>query len=186
MANRLENFILNKISKRQLIVLFSLVLLFLIVMNAIIFPRITTTTNGIKVFDLQWFIGYRYKTAHEFLTTISPQGRNVYLHCQLPLDFIFVLTYSSSLLFALVKIFDKLNYFTALPILIMFIDISENICIYLMLTKSSVSHTLVAVSSTLTILKSVLIVVVCTIGIIHIYNVVNKSDKKLTEYLLQS
>lgn len=138
-------------------------------MNFAIFPKITASTNGVKTFDLQWFTGYDYDFACTFISSIGSQGQHIYLNYQLPLDFIFVLVYTSLLLFSLVKIFKRLDFFTATPILIMLADFTENACIYSMLTRTDISKTLVDLSSCMTIFKSVLIVSVVLLASIHLY-----------------
>ncbi|NCC87501.1 MAG: hypothetical protein EOM05_06485 [Clostridia bacterium] len=169
MFKKLQSFIINKIKTHHLIALSIITLIFLIIMNFAIFPKIIANTDGVRVFDLQWFTGYDYDSAYAFISSIGSQGKHIYLNYQLPLDFIFILVYSSTLLFSIVKIFKRLDFFTATPILIMLIDFTENACIYSMLTKTDISKALVALSSCMTICKSILLVLVILIASIHLY-----------------
>ena len=169
MLKKLQIFILNKIKTHHLITLSIITLIFLIIMNFAIFPKITANAGGLRVFDLKWFTGYDYDFACAFVSSIGSQGKHVYLHYQLPLDFIFILVYTSTLLFWIVKIFKRLNFFTATPLLIMLIDFTENACIYSMLTKTDVSKTLVTLSSCMTICKSISLVLVLLFASIHLY-----------------
>jgi|GEM_PF-2645311 len=168
MVKKLQSFILNKIKTQHLIALSILAFIFLIIMNIAIFPKITANTDDIKVFDVQWFTGYDYDSAGAFLSSIGSQGKDIYLNYQLPLDFIFVLVYVSLLFFSLVKIFKKLDFLTAAPLLIMIADFTENICIHIMLTKTDVSRFLVALSSCMTICKSVSLILLILLASIYL------------------
>ncbi|WP_028468056.1 hypothetical protein [Neptunomonas japonica] len=113
------------------------------------------------LFDLS-FTGYSYEYAVSLLATLGEQGRYVYLHLQLPVDFIFpgLLAISSALL--LMWVFgkgyapgSKVFYFTVIPFLGGFFDYLENIGIMQMISAyPNVSHELVNICSAFTQLKT--------------------------------
>ncbi len=152
---------MNKISNKHLTKLIAVsgVLTFIImgVMNFIFIPAIESTTQGLRCFDMNSF-GYTYAQAREFVFLLTPKGRNIYLHFQLPLDFIFPIVY---LLF-FCSLFKKLGkgkaLFYAFPVLLAIFDYFENICTIFMLTCADFGRELVMSAGTATRIKSVLMV----------------------------
>tara|TARA_R110001632_G_scaffold116951_2_gene228766 strand:- start:11435 stop:11935 length:501 start_codon:yes stop_codon:yes gene_type:complete len=119
---------------------------------------------GTKAFDLQPF-GYSVSEAKSIVNNLNDQTTDLYLFPQLTLlDLLYpflLALFLSSLLFRLIKITRAKSkialIFLIIPFLAMIFDYSENICIILMITKSiEISETIVALSSTFTIIKGVL------------------------------
>lgn len=144
------------------------VLLFLIpaqmiyfVMLMITLPEVQQFALDNKLFDLSPG-GYSYEHAVRLLSNLGETGRDVYLKQQLPLDFIYpaLFAISSALLLSwvLVKRHPKESMVFILiwvPIAAGVFDYLENVQIIRMLLNfPEISHQMVRLSSTMTILKS--------------------------------
>ena len=182
MKEKITAFITGKVNKVTMYVLIVINVIITASMNLFIFPKITAGT-GMRVFDMYWFTGYSYDSASAFLSMISDAGRHVYLALQLPLDYLFIILYTALFLFITVRVYNKLDFFTALPLLIALIDICEDICIYMMLTSSSLSRGLVMFSSAMTICKSFLITIVGTAAVIHYIKTARAGKKECMSLL---
>lgn len=124
-------------------------------MNLFLLPAIEQTTAGIRCFDMN--PGYDFAAAQRFLSLLSPDGRALYLHVQLPLDFLYPLAYGccfGCLLFYLTGRFSALHL---LPLLLAAFDYAENISILRMLTVAELSPALAAAGSVFTTVKTVLL-----------------------------
>lgn len=135
----------------------------LLLMMVYTFPVINNQI-GTKAFDLQPF-GYSVSEAALIVNNLNTQTTSLYLFPQLTLlDLVYpflLALFLSSLLFRLIKITQSkgkiASIFLIIPFLTMMFDYSENICIILMISKLiEISETIVALSSTFTILKGVL------------------------------
>ncbi|MBI5849070.1 MAG: hypothetical protein HZB31_14190 [Nitrospirae bacterium] len=124
-------------------------------------PAVERFVPGKALFDLSP-AGYSYEYAVSLLEVLGPEGRRMYLYRQLPMDFIypglFAISYSLLLTWIFSKGYasdSKIINFAVIPFFGGLFDYLENICI-IQLIKSypTVSHGLVGVSSTFTILKS--------------------------------
>lgn len=142
-------------------------------------PEVTQHAPGMKLFDLLP-AGYSLAYALDLLSTLGEEGRSLYLHRQLPLDFIYPALFAVSCCFGLAwllaKVFSKdskLFYFCLVPLAAGLFDYLENICVASMLVLyPDISQQLVFVASAMTILKSVLttafFVVLITVTIIYL------------------
>lgn len=127
-----------------------------IIMNLILIPRIEANTNGIRCFDMNLF--YKPETAREFLNLIGEEGRFIYLHRQLPLDFIYPVFYTLlfvSLICLLCKSGAGRRVLLTGAVILAISDYAENIMSIIML-KSGVPSDLFAVTaSVITSLKTI-------------------------------
>ncbi|MGN0443889.1 MAG: hypothetical protein ACI4F5_04650, partial [Acutalibacteraceae bacterium] len=100
--------------KTALIVSGALTVIICCVMNFCLIPIIESPTEGIRMFDMNSF-GYSYETAKKFVSLLSAEGLDTYLHKQLPLDFIYPAVYSVFFSLAIIKLKGK-KFLTAFPV----------------------------------------------------------------------
>jgi hypothetical protein len=133
-------------------------------------PKIVKEAGGLMIFDVKP-LGYSFTYAVEFLSRLSEEGYNVYLHVQLPLDFFFPLLNCMAGLFLFGLLIRFSHKFTgksaltihssfskivlSLPLIAMICDYLENILIVMMLTyQSAVPKGIVYAGNAFTITKS--------------------------------
>ncbi len=146
---------------RTVSVLFALTMAVYLTMLLYTIPAVTAFAPEFPIFDLSPS-GYLFSYANELLDKLGNEGRNIYLHRQLPLDFIypglFAVTYSLLLVWLFRKYFNmnsKVYYLGFVPILAGVFDYLENIFIIKMINSfPDLQMNTVKIASTLTILKS--------------------------------
>ena len=126
-----------------------------LVMNFILIPMIEKSTAGLRCFDMNSF-GYTFDQAKQFLTLLSENGRSIYLHVQLPLDFIYPVAYTAFFMLALTALRGKASPLLALPGALAVSDYIENVCSIKMLRAMDVTPELAKFASAVTVTKSVL------------------------------
>ena len=124
------------------------------VMNLYLIPRIESSTQGIKCFDMN--IAYSYDEASRFLSLLSETGKNTYLTRQLPLDFFYPIAYGVFFAFLMITLSGKKTKMIVVPLLLAAFDYCENICVCRMLTSDSLSRTIVSIASAATMIKTIL------------------------------
>lgn len=139
--------------KTALIVSGALTAIICCVMNFYLIPIIESTTEGIRMFDMNPF-GYSYETAKKFVSLLSAEGLDIYLHKQLPLDFIYPAVYSAFFSLAIMKLKGK-KFLTAFPIALAVCDYAENILTEIML-RTDFSEKTAHIASIITVCKSAL------------------------------
>lgn len=152
----------NLASGRRVFVLFLLTMLVYTTMLTYTIPMVESYAPNLALFDLSP-TGYSYEHATSLLQELGPEGRQIYLTRQLPLDFIYPGLFAVSYTLLLFWLFSKefkddsgVFYFAFIPVLGGFFDYLENICIIIMLkTFPTTSTTLVKISSTFTLLKGI-------------------------------
>ena len=142
----------SKAVKTALIISGALTVIICGVMNFYLIPLIESTTQGIRMFDMNSF-GYTYETAKSFVSLLSENGLRTYLNVQLPLDFIYPLAYTVFFSLALLKLTDK-KALLAFPLVLMVCDYTENIFSEIMLRKDFSAVT-AHIASAFTVCKSV-------------------------------
>ncbi len=161
---------------------FSLNMVFYLTILYYSIPMVVRSAPDMKLFDVSPS-GYSQEYAISLLNAIGPEGRDLYLSLQLPLDFVypglFIISYSLLLAWLLKKNYDlrsKAYYALYLPILAGLFDYLENIFVILMLKAyPDLSQSLVAFASFATVAKSVLSSVFFTLLTLSILQVVWKS-----------
>lgn len=143
------------------------------VMNLYLIPVIENTTNGIRIFDMNSF-GYSYETARNFVSLLSEKGLKTYLYCQLPLDFIYPVTYTAFFMLALNKLKKGKKLLMLFPICLMIFDYTENIFSEIML-HNEFSAAVSNAASAVTVCKSLLMYI--TIGLIITLTVIKLLQK---------
>ena len=143
------------------------------VMNLYLIPLIERTTNGIRMFDMQSF-GYTYDTAKEFVSLLSEQGRDTFLHRQLPLDFFYPVAYGAFFLLALKKLTPDKKGLLILPAVLMLCDYAENACSIVML-KTDFSAAIAHAGCAFTVAKSLIMyAVIALILVLFIIKIVKR------------
>ena len=171
----LKEFKPNKMTKALIIISGALTAVICLVMNLILIPQIESTTEGFRCFDMNSF-GYTYEQAQQFLALLSEQGRNTYLHIQLPLDFVYPIAYCIFFSLAILYLSKRKTLLIAAPILLAAFDYTENICSIIMLKSTELSKSLASFASFVTVFKSVLMYI--SIGIILVYIVIRLVKRK--------
>jgi hypothetical protein len=171
----------------------NVILLFLmnmVVYSAILFysiPKVVMSAPEMKLFDVSPS-GYTTQYAISLLKAIGPEGRELYLSLQLPLDFIYpgLFMISYPLLFAWLlrknyALESKLYYALYIPILAGLFDYAENVFIIMMLKAyPALGSGLVTAASLATISKSILTSVFFTLLSLVIIQLIWKSIFKKT------
>ena len=174
----MKNFFL-KLKSSHIIIASVLTIIILGIMDFYSLPAIEKAAGGIKAFDLQTF-GYSFETANAFLNSLSEEGRSLFLHFQLPLDFIFSFVYT----FLFLALFERLNKsghrLIVFPIILFALDIAENTISIILLKSTELSHSIVAVGGTVTLLKNIFTLICSVIIIVFliIFFVKRKQNKK--------
>ena len=150
-------------------------------MNFYLIPQIEAETNGIRCFDMNF--GYTPETARLFLSLIGEKGRFIYLHRQLPLDFVYPVFYTLlfvSLICHLCKNKKLLKAFLVLPLLLALADYAENIMSVIMLKSGVPSDAFARAASCITAVKTVLMYLIILIIIILLVKhlISRKGEKK--------
>ena len=145
----------NKKIKTLLWLSGGLTALICIVMNLVLIPIIEKNTEGLRCFDMN-SLGYTFDQAKQFLSLVGEQGRNVYLHIQLPLDFFYPVAYTAFFMLALRALRGKNTPLFALPAALAVCDCTENVCSIIMLKKMEATPALAGFASAVTVLKSAL------------------------------
>jgi len=141
------------IKKHLLQILAILVLLIYIMMGFLQGLIVKGTT--LQIFDVMMVKGFDLAYVNTFLNQVSMQGKNVYLHLQIPLDFIFPVL--MSLIFYLFFLKETNNKKIALfGFSSLIFDYAENIFVIIMLTSLNLSESTVRIASTITIIKGIM------------------------------
>ena len=166
----------------NVILLFSITMVVYLTILFYSMPKVVMSAPKMKLFDVSPS-GYTAEHAISLLNAIGPEGRDLYLSLQLPLDFIypglFILSYSLLFAWLLKKNYSlesKAYYALYLPILAGLFDYTENVLIIIMLKAyPDLSSGLVTAASLATIIKSVLSSIFFILLILSIIQVVWKS-----------
>lgn len=145
------------------------------IMDFILFPKIEANTEGIRSFDMNSF-GYSFEQAQKFLELIGEEGRNIYLHIQLPLDFVYPVVYTLFFFLIMTALAKKRTKLLIVPAVLFFFDIGENICSIIMLQNLSTTKALATAASTFTLCKSLFMY--ATFIIIFVYFILWLKNRK--------
>lgn len=146
------------------------------VMNFCLIPQIEASTQGIRCFDMN-ATGYTFEQAQKFLSLLSEEGRDVYLHSQLPLDFVYPAAYGVFFVLLIASLCGKFSVVCFFPILLALCDYCENTCTIQMLRAESLSASLASFASFMTVCKSALMYVTFAVIILLIILKIRKKGK---------
>lgn len=157
---------LNYATGRNVLVLFLLTTSVYAWILLVSIPAVLSKAPELILFDMSP-LGYSMEFAMSLLDGIGEEGRRTYLRHQLPVDFIypglFAVTYALMLAWLLGKTSSKpttMVFLASVPLCAGAFDYLENICIISMLNAyPDLSPSIVRISSSFTILKSLLTVV---------------------------
>lgn len=149
------------------------------VMNCYLIPQIEASTQGIRCFDMN-ATGYTFEQAQRFLTLLSDEGRDVYLHSQLPLDFVYPVAYGVFFVLLIAALCGKFSVVCFFPILLAVCDYCENICTIQMLRAESLSQSLASFASFMTVCKSALMYVTFAVIVLLMILKIRKKGKDRT------
>jgi len=160
---KLIEFIKKYASGKNVILLFSLNMLVYLTILFYSIPKVVAAAPEMKLFDVSPS-GYTREDAISLLTAIGPEGRDLYLSLQLPLDFIypglFIISYPMLLAWLLKKTYgseSKVYYALFLPIIAGLFDYAENVLIVMILNAyPDPGSGLVTAASFATLVKSIL------------------------------
>ncbi|MBQ7740077.1 MAG: hypothetical protein IJT65_02415 [Eubacterium sp.] len=161
---KLCEFALSKKGKAVTVISGVLTAVICLVMNFVLIPKIESTTNGVRCFDMNF--AYGYATAKKFLELLSQEGKQIYLGVQLPLDFVYPIVYTVFFIFILIRLTKKANLLIVPPIILAVLDYTENVLSIVMLKADTLSKSVAAFGSVVTSVKTVLMYLIFLIIII--------------------
>lgn len=178
--NKLREFITANSSGKKVAILFVITNLVYAFMLLVTIPKTVAFSGGMKLLDMMPQ-GYESEYVNELFGKLGPEGRDVYLFNQIPVDMIypllFAITYALLIAYFLKKL-DKLNpsflFLCLIPIIAGIADYLENIGIVTMLNNYpdlSVVH--ISATNIFSLIKSisttlffiVLIVIIILVGV---------------------
>ena len=157
----MKNLIKKNLNGKIILFLFTLTNIVYAIMLLITIPKVMQYSGGMKLLDMLP-TGYDHDYVRAFLDTLGSQGRDIYLHIQLPVDMIYPGLFGISYSLMTAYFLNKLNkldsylfYFCFIPIFSGIFDYSENIGIIFMLNNyPDNSILLTQVTSVFSVLKS--------------------------------
>jgi len=161
--NSFKNIHTTNVKGRKVLLFFILSSIVYVIMIFVTIPKLIHFSNGIKILDMMPF-GYSYPYVTQLFIELGEEGRNFYLHYQIPIDmvypFLFGLSYYYVMAYFLQKIHQwktSFSYLSFLPIIAALFDYFENIGTFLMLRNyPNLTKPAVQINSFFTISKSVI------------------------------
>lgn len=157
MINKLKQVQQNtkKVNWGIIIILYVLQILIFQFMLRVTFPVIQENLGELQMFDMMKN-GYDVSIAERILAVMGEEGRNLYLHVQMPIDFVYPVLMAVVYYLVLVKTSTTFRYsYYVFPVLLILCDWMENICIIWMLSGHMVTRGLVAFCNICTRTKAI-------------------------------
>ena len=126
-----------------------------LVMNFALIPRIEEGEPPMRCFDM-CATGYSPDEARAFVAYLGPNALDVYLHRQLPLDFVYPVCYTVFFCLLWVVLRGRPDAVLALPLSLMVADYTENALVLHMLQHPTFTDAIARAASVATIAKTVL------------------------------
>ncbi len=146
------------------------------VMNFIFIPVIEKGA-ATRCFDMT--LGYSFTDALRFLSTISAEGKAIYLSRQLPLDFVYPIAYCVFFCVLIYLLMESKSLLFIFPVMLAIFDYIENVCVVIMLKSEVPSIVFVSFASSATMMKSMLMYVCfLLIAVLIILRIVANTKKK--------
>jgi hypothetical protein len=149
-------------------------------------PAVMKYSNGLKLFDMMP-AGYSPEYCNQLLSTLGSEGRNTYLHTQIPPDLIypglFAFTYAVTLLYLMIRLKSSakgINYLIIFPVMAGISDYLENAGIVVMLKSyPHISSMTAEFSNIVSILKSAFSTITFTLILIFLAILVIRKTSQL-------
>ena len=157
MINKLKQVQQNmkKVNWGIIIILYVLQILIFQFMLRVTFPVIQANLGELQMFDMMKN-GYDVSIAERILAVMGEEGRNLYLHVQMPIDFVYPVLMAVVYYLVLVKTSTTFRYsYYVFPMLLILCDWMENVCIIWMLSGHEVTSGLVAFCNVCTRTKAI-------------------------------
>lgn len=157
MINKLKQVQQNmkKVNWGIIIILYVLQILIFQFMLRVTFPVIQANLGELQMFDMMKN-GYDVSVAEQILAVMGEEGRNLYLHVQMPIDFVYPVLMAVVYYLVLVKTSTTFRYsYYVFPVLLTLCDWMENVCIIWMLSGHMVTRGLVAFCNICTRTKAI-------------------------------
>lgn len=157
MINKLKQVQQNtkKVNWGIIIILYVLQILIFQFMLRVTFPVIQENLGELQMFDMMKN-GYDVSVAEQILAVMGEEGRNLYLHVKMPIDFVYPVLMAVVYYLVLVKTSTTFRYsYYVFPVLLILCDWMENICIIWMLSGHMVTRGLVAFCNICTRTKAI-------------------------------
>lgn len=157
----MKNLIKKSLNGKVILFLFVLTNIVYAIMLLITIPKVMKYSNGMQLLDMLP-TGYNHDYVRTLLDTLGSQGREVYLHTQIPVDLIYPGLFGISYCLVMAYFLNKLGkldsylfYFCLIPIFSGIFDYFENIGIIAMLNNyPDNSNLLTQVTNVFSVLKS--------------------------------
>lgn len=157
-----KNIIQNNLQGNKVLLFFIITTCIYLIMVLITIPKVMSYASGMQLLDMMP-IGYNLEYASTLFKALGQEGREAYLHKQIPLDMVypglFSITYTLILAYFLNKIDRfkaRLMYLCILPFVVGLMDYAENFGIISMLnTFPKISKVSVTITSSFSLLKSI-------------------------------
>lgn len=157
----MKNLIKKNLNGKVILFLFLLTNIVYAIMLLITIPKVMQYSGGMQLLDMLP-TGYNHDYVRTLLDTLGSQGRDVYLHTQIPVDMIYPGLFGISYCLVMAYFLNKLGkldsylfYFCLIPVFSGIFDYSENIGIISMLNNyPDNSDLLTKVTSVFSVLKS--------------------------------
>lgn len=157
----MKNLIKKSLNGKVILFLFALTNIVYAIMLLITIPKVMKYSNGMQLLDMLP-TGYNHDYVRTLLDTLGSQGREVYLHTQIPVDLIYPGLFGISYCLVMAYFLNKLGkldsylfYFCLIPIFSGIFDYFENIGIIAMLNNYPDNSNLLAqVTNVFSVLKS--------------------------------
>ncbi len=125
------------------------------VMMRVIFPVVEKNLGDYHVLDMVKQ-GYNSEYVAKLLSLMDEASKNMYLHVQMPLDFLYPVIMAGVFFLIFAKTWRKPWYVCCvLPLLLIIFDWTENVCILLLFSDNLISERIVKISSFCTQAKSI-------------------------------
>ena len=157
MINKLKQVQQNtkKVNWGIIIILYVVQILIFQFMLRVTFPVIQANLGELQMFDMMKN-GYDVSIAERILAVMGEEGRNLYLHVQMPIDFVYPVLMAVVYYLVLVKTSTTFRYsYYVFPVLLTLCDWMENVCIIWMLSGHMVTRGLVAFCNICTRTKAI-------------------------------
>lgn len=146
----------SKVKWPHIIALYIFQILIFQIMTRYIFPIIEYDLGDYHLLDMVKQ-GYDANYVTKILSLMNERSKDMYLHVQMPLDFLYPLIMATVYFLVFAKVWKKYwHVFCVLPVLLVLFDWAENISIILMFTHSNLIDNVVSFSSFFTQTKSII------------------------------